>query len=125
MKISPGQAIVTSGTLPVAIARIKAANLPIPVVLITPEQVSMGKPDPEPYIAGANKLGVDVEKCIVFEDAPAGARSGVSAGAKVVGILTQFDLETLQAEKVSACVSILAEVTLCVSENKPKLSIRN
>ncbi|EGU60137.1 putative phosphatase [Vibrio nigripulchritudo ATCC 27043] len=77
-------AIVTSGTLPVATARIKAANLPFPKVLITPEQVSQGKPNPEPYILGAEKLNVNVHKCIVFEDAPAGVKLGVLAGAKAV-----------------------------------------
>lgn len=116
-------AIVTSGTVPVATARINTAGLPFPKILITPEQVSRGKPDPEPYVLGATKLGVDIKKCIVFEDAPAGTKSGVSAGAKVIGVLTQFDSTALFAEKASACISTLLEAVLSFNSEKPILSI--
>jgi len=102
--------IVTSGTAPVATARIKAADLPPPEVLITPELVSKGKPDPEPYQLGSEKLGVDIKQCVVFEDAPAGVRSGVSAGATVIGVTTQFDSSVLMAEKASTCIATLLDV---------------
>ncbi|ENM5727994.1 HAD-IA family hydrolase [Vibrio mimicus] len=105
-------AIVTSGTLPVATARIKAANLPFPQVLVTPELISKGKPDPEPYLLGASKLGLEATDCIVFEDAPAGVISGVSAGSKVIGILSQFDKSILFENKATVCVSSLSEVSL-------------
>ena len=117
-------AIVTSGTIPVATSRIKAAGLPFPKVLITPELVSRGKPDPEPYVLGAEKLGVDIHKCIVFEDSPAGIKSGISAGAIVVGVTTQFDSAyTLMAEQANACSATLRNVELSIHNRRPVISI--
>lgn len=116
-------AIVTSGTLPVATARINAAKLPFPTVLVTPEQVERGKPDPEPYILGATKLGLDVKKCVVFEDAPAGIESGNRAGAKTVGILTQFSALELQEKNADVCIKTLLEVTVSYDGNQKMLSI--
>ncbi len=78
--------IVTSGSSALARARLARAGLPIPVVLITAEQVSRGKPSPEPYLAGAAWLGLPVERCVVIEDAPVGVASGVAAGMRVIGI---------------------------------------
>jgi sugar-phosphatase len=51
-------AVVTSGIRPVALARLKAIGLPIPETLVTGEEVSRGKPDPEGFLAAAEKLGV-------------------------------------------------------------------
>lgn len=115
-------AIVTSGTIPVATARITAAGLPKPSILITPELVSQGKPDPEPYLLGAKQLGLDATECVVFEDAVAGVRSGVAAGAKVIGILTLFDRDELLAANATECVANLASVHLSVSSREKSLS---
>ncbi|MDW6001413.1 HAD-IA family hydrolase [Vibrio mangrovi] len=82
-------AIVTSGNDSVAYARIKAANLPQPEIVITADQITRGKPDPEPYLLGANALGFKAQECLVFEDALAGVRSGLAAGSQVIGVLTQ------------------------------------
>lgn len=79
-------AIVTSGSMPVAHARHKAAGLPLPSVFITAEQVAKGKPEPDPYLLGAQKLGLAAEKCVVAEDAPAGILSGLNAGCAVIAI---------------------------------------
>lgn len=117
-------AIVTSGTLPVATARINAARLPFPAVLVTPEQVKRGKPDPEPYILGATKLGLDVKKCVVFEDAPAGIQSGHQAGAKTVGLLTQFSALALQEKYADICITTLMEVTISSDGKQKMLSIK-
>lgn len=84
-------AIVTSGTFPVATARIKASGIPKPQVLVTPERVTNGKPDPEPYQLGATELGLNAEDCIVFEDAPSGLNAGNAAGAQTIAILSQFE----------------------------------
>lgn len=116
-------AIVTSGTLPVASARIKAANLPFPNHLVTPEQVKRGKPDPEPYVLGASKLGLHASNCIVFEDAPAGIESGNRAGAKTVGILTQFSALELQKKNADACIPTLQEISISHDGDQKLLSI--
>eukprot|EP00123_Amoebidium_parasiticum_P015252 comp22855_c0_seq1/m.36049 comp22855_c0_seq1/g.36049 ORF comp22855_c0_seq1/g.36049 comp22855_c0_seq1/m.36049 type:complete len:145 (-) comp22855_c0_seq1:369-803(-) len=52
--------------------------------VVTIESVTKGKPDPEPYLLGAKRLGVDPARCIVIEDSPSGATAGKLAGALVV-----------------------------------------
>jgi mannitol-1-/sugar-/sorbitol-6-phosphatase len=52
--------------------------------------VVAGKPDPEGYLKGATRLGVDPRRCVVFEDTPPGAEAGRSAGARVVGLTTTY-----------------------------------
>jgi len=88
-------AIVTSGSVPVAHARHKAAGLPLPSVFITAEQVEQGKPAPDPYLLGAEKLGLAAEKCVVVEDAPAGILSGLDAGCAVIAINPPADTPRL------------------------------
>ena len=80
--------IVTSCTRPLALVRLHAAGLPIPVKLVTSNDITNGKPHPEPYLAGANLLGLAAADCLVFEDAPAGIRAGKAAGARVIALQT-------------------------------------
>src|SRR5438093_13348036 len=81
-------AIVTSCTRALAGVRIGAAGLPKPRNLVTSTDVKHGKPDPEPYLKGAQFLGVPASDCIVIEDAPAGIRAGKAAGARVIALRT-------------------------------------
>jgi len=81
-------AVVTSCTVPLATARLAAAGLPRPQVLVTPERLRRGKPDPEGYLLAARRLGAEPADCVVLEDAPAGVAAGRAAGMRVVGILT-------------------------------------
>jgi len=80
--------IVTSCTRPLALVRLRAAGLPIPVRLVTSNDITNGKPHPEPYLAGANLLGLAAADCVVFEDAPAGICAGKAAGARVIALQT-------------------------------------
>ena len=77
-------AVVTSATADLARTRIVAAGLPIPDVLVTPETITRGKPNPEGYLTAASQLGVAPGNTVVFEDAEAGIAAGVAAGAQVV-----------------------------------------
>lgn len=77
-------AIVTSAPRALALRRIAAAGLPVPEVLVAAEDVRHGKPAPDCFQLGAAKLGVAVEDCLVFEDAPAGIRAAEAAGASVM-----------------------------------------
>jgi len=91
-------AIVTSCTRALAHVRIAAARLPQPRHLVTSTDVKHGKPDPEPYLKGAQILGVPAGECIVIEDAPAGIRAGKAAGARVLALrTTASDAELQQA----------------------------
>jgi mannitol-1-/sugar-/sorbitol-6-phosphatase len=91
-------AIVTSCTRALAGVRIGAAGLPKPKHLVTATDVKQGKPNPEPYLRGAQILGVPASECIVIEDAPAGIRAGRAAGARVLALrTTASDAELQQA----------------------------
>jgi mannitol-1-/sugar-/sorbitol-6-phosphatase len=84
-------AVVTSAGRALAVARLTAAGLPLPAVLVTADDVSPGKPDPGGYLEAARRLSARPERCLVFEDAPVGVRAGISAGAIVIGMTTTFD----------------------------------
>ena len=90
-------AIVTSGSRALAIARLRAAGLPLPQVLVTAEQVDEGKPDPAGYLRAAALLGVDPAHSVVLEDAPAGVEAGLAAGMTVIAVLTTNDGSALRS----------------------------
>lgn len=79
-------AIVTSGSVPVAHARHKAAGLPTPDVFITAERVKRGKPEPDAFLLGAELLGLAPAECVVVEDAAAGVLAGLNAGSHVIAV---------------------------------------
>ena len=89
-------AIVTSAPRLLAEARIAAAGLPIPDVLVAAEDVERGKPAPDPFLLGARKLGVASADCLVFEDTLAGLKSAEAAGMDsiVVTITHAHPLDT-------------------------------
>jgi mannitol-1-/sugar-/sorbitol-6-phosphatase len=89
-------AIVTSGLRPVATARLVAAGIPLPRVMITAESIERGKPNPECYLKGAEALGVDPKDCVVVEDAPIGAEAAREAGMRLVALTTTHRAEQLQ-----------------------------
>jgi sugar-phosphatase len=79
--------IVTGANPELARARLSAAGILAPQALVTADDGQKGKPDPEPYLLGAQKIGVAIAECAVFEDAPAGLVAGKLAGAALlVGI---------------------------------------
>ena len=79
-------ALVTSASQRGARHRLESAGLPLPTLLVGAEDVLHGKPDPEPYLLGAERLGVAPADCLVFEDAPAGIQSALRAGCAVVQV---------------------------------------
>ncbi|MEW1953120.1 HAD-IA family hydrolase [Terrabacter sp. NPDC080008] len=84
-------AAVTSGSQRLMRARLAAAELPVPAVLIAAEDVRTGKPDPEGYELAADRLGVPPSRCLVVEDAPAGIAAGLAAGARTLAVSTSHD----------------------------------
>jgi sugar-phosphatase len=79
-------AIVTSAPIELARRRMAAARIPMPRVIVSGEEVKVGKPNPECYVLGAARLGVDPAACLVFEDAVAGILAGEASGADVTVI---------------------------------------
>src|SRR5262249_11059025 len=90
-------AIVTSCTKTLANVRIRVAGLPEPKFMVTSSDIKKGKPDPEPYLKGAQALSRSPSNCVVIEDAPAGIRSGKAAGAVVIALQTTERDELLRA----------------------------
>lgn len=89
-------AIVTSCGRDLARFRLGSVGLPAPDVLIVAEEVRRGKPAPDGYRVGAQRLGYEPSECIVFEDAPAGVAAGKAAGACVLALTTNYAPRDLQ-----------------------------
>jgi mannitol-1-/sugar-/sorbitol-6-phosphatase len=79
-------AVVTSGVRELATARLHAAGITPPAVVLTAEDVTAGKPDPQGYLAAAARLGLAPADVLVLEDSVSGIAAGQSAGCRVVGI---------------------------------------
>lgn len=92
----PLRAIVTSGTRLIAGNRLTAARIVRPDIVVTFDDVVKGKPDPEPFLLAAQRLGAAPHSCVVFEDAPAGIRAAKAAGCMVVAITGTHDADELQ-----------------------------
>lgn len=54
--------------------------------IVPGDEVEQAKPHPEPYLRGAEALGVPIERCLVFEDSPTGLRAAWASGAVAVGV---------------------------------------
>ncbi len=102
-------AIVTSATGPLAAARLEAAGIPRPARLVTADEITRGKPDPEPFLIAAQQLGVDPAHCLVVEDAPSGLAAARAAGCASLALTTTCASEELDADLV---VESLADVRL-------------
>ena len=87
--------VVTSGSRLLARNRLRYCGLPVPKMLVTSDDVTHGKPDPEPYLKGAKQLGFAPADCLVIEDAPAGIESARAGGMKVIGMTSTYIAEKL------------------------------
>ncbi|WP_419709843.1 HAD family hydrolase [Pseudomonas sp. NFX224] len=96
-------AIVTSAPRTLALRRMAAAGIPEPDVMVTAEDVSVGKPDPAGYRLAAQRLGVQITDCLVFEDATVGILAAQAAGADLLIVTTTHDepIETAHATLAS------------------------
>ena len=113
-------AIVTSATAGLAQARLGYAGLPLPRNLVTADDVTKGKPSPEPYLKGAELLGVEPGDCLVFEDAPAGIASAHAAGMQAIAIPTTYPAAELN--RANAIVSSLDDVQVQVLQDSLRLT---
>jgi len=82
--------VVTSGSRLLAENRLRYCGLPVPEVLVTSDDVTHGKPHPEPYLKGSERIGFPPADCLVIEDAPAGIQSARSGGMKVIGLASTY-----------------------------------
>ncbi|MEZ0157454.1 HAD family hydrolase [Streptomyces althioticus] len=113
-------AVVTSATRRLAEARLGAAGI-LPKTLVAADDITRGKPDPEPYLLAARMLGVDPADCVVFEDAPAGLQAGRAAGMTTVALATTHRAEELTADLV---VSDLSALSALVTDAGIEIAVR-
>lgn len=116
-------AIVTSGSVPVASARRQAAGLPLPAVFVTAEQVERGKPQPDAYLLGAERLGLAPQACVVVEDAAAGIASGLAAGCQVIAVNAPADAP--QLEQVDLRLSSLEQLQVDGDAHGARITLRD
>jgi mannitol-1-/sugar-/sorbitol-6-phosphatase len=109
-------AAVTSGPRELMTARLAAAGLPVPKVLVTAEDVQRGKPAPDGYLLAARELGVSPTSCVVVEDSPAGVAAGQAAGALVAAVTTTHPADALSAADL--VVAGLPEVAEAVGRGR-------
>ncbi|MFC7841471.1 HAD-IA family hydrolase [Streptomyces sp. NPDC057382] len=113
-------AVVTSATRRLAEARLDAVGI-LPKTLVAADDITRGKPDPEPYLLAARALGVDPARCVVLEDAPAGLASGRAAGMTTVALTTTHRAEELHADLV---VENLSALSALVTDRGVEISAR-
>ncbi|WP_399882936.1 HAD family hydrolase [Streptomyces sp. BBFR51] len=113
-------AVVTSATRRLAEARLEAVGI-LPKTLVAADDITRGKPDPEPYLLGARALGVDPAACVVFEDAPAGLQSGRAAGMTTVALATTHRADELDADLV---VTDLSALSALVTDDGVEITVR-
>ncbi len=116
--------IATSCTRPLAEVRLRTAGLPIPKNMVTSTDVKIGKPDPEPYLKAAAKLGFAASDCIVVEDAPAGVRAGKAAGARVISFLTTMPRRVLEEAGADWIVQNCADIVASKDDDGLRLGLR-
>ena len=116
--------IVTSGSADLASARLQAAGLPLPAQIVTADDVTQGKPAPEPYLLGAARLGIAPERCIVVEDAPVGIQAGRSAGMRVLGIASTHAAAEVLAAGATVVVDRLADLVVENAAGGYRLAVR-
>jgi sugar-phosphatase len=90
-------AVVTSADRVLATDRLRTAGLPVPPVLVTGDEVTRGKPDPEGYLKAARLLEVAPADCLVLEDTPAGVEAGRAAGMQVIALATTYTADDFGA----------------------------
>jgi sugar-phosphatase len=104
--------VVTSATERLARVRLADGGIPVPERIITADHVTSGKPHPEPYLKGAEILGLPTSECVVFEDSASGTKAGRAAGCTVIGTTFSHKVEELTAAHylVSDVTGITVEV---------------
>jgi beta-phosphoglucomutase len=107
---------IASGALKAEIRHILTAARLVDAfsVIVSAEDVSACKPDPEPYLTAAAALGVPPTACLAIEDSPPGLESARAAGMRTIGVTTTAPRHQLRADRV---IDRLNELTLEMVES--------
>ncbi|WP_342779349.1 HAD family phosphatase [Nonomuraea turkmeniaca] len=101
--------LVTSSLKEIADAVLKGVGRDRFDIVVTADDVSHTKPDPEPYLTAAALLGVEPVRCVVLEDSPNGVAAATAAGCAVVAVPNLLPVEPAPGRLV---VSSLEEVAV-------------
>jgi sugar-phosphatase len=115
--------VVTSGTRFLATTRMRRFGIPVPEILVTADDVSHGKPHPEPYRKGAELLKVPPEECVVIEDAPAGIRAAHAAGMRVISLPSTCPVDDLKEADALVSGMTMIKVSLDSTGGKGQLVV--
>lgn len=85
-------AVVTNATTSVARRTANAAPEGTFSVIIGNDETTHPKPDPQPYLLAAERLGVDPTQCVAIEDSPSGVRSATAAGMRVIVVPGELEV---------------------------------
>jgi HAD superfamily hydrolase (TIGR01509 family) len=78
--------------------------------VIAGDNVLKSKPDPEAYVLAANKLGVNINNCVAFEDSPSGCQAAISSGSVTVGVKNLVSIDHLNTDlKLDTLAGVSAE----------------
>lgn len=80
------------------LAAVRPQLLAMADTIVTGNDVSHSKPDPEGYLLGASRLGAPIEECYVFEDSISGLLAGMNSGAVVIGLATTLPAGRLKGK---------------------------
>ena len=116
-------AIATSGPRKIASTSLHAAGFELPRVMVCAEEVSKGKPEPEPFLVAAKMLNVSPEQCVAFEDSPVGIKSAKTAGCYTIALLTSH--RAVDLAEADLIVEGFDSLTLSKVEDKYCLAIRS
>ena len=85
-------AVVTNATTSVARRTANAAPEGTFSVIIGNDETTHPKPNPQPYLLAAERLGVDPTQCVAIEDSPSGVRSATAAGMRVIVVPGELEV---------------------------------
>ena len=98
--------------------------VPPPVTITADDKrLKAGKPAPDPFLLAADCLGYDPKKCVVFEDSPAGIRSGVASGATVIAVCTSHERSKIENCGAHYVVKNMDYVSCEVEGDRLKFSV--
>lgn len=98
--------------------------LPYFDAVVTAEDVTHGKPHPEPYLSAVVRLGIPAAECLVIEDSLHGLAAARAAGCRTLGLATSYSAETLAAAGADYVCTSYTEVAAvweqCISPTRPQ-----
>ncbi|PSU70865.1 HAD-IA family hydrolase [Photobacterium phosphoreum] len=107
--------IATSGPRQVAVTSLKASGFSLPEVMVCGEDVTQGKPHPEPFLTAAKQLNLLPKQCVAFEDSPVGIRSALEAGCFTIALTTSHAKHEL--EEANVIIDDFADINLIFTKD--------